>query len=253
MAVEVVAVVPSDSADDDLLRFRDASSGCTFWVGTPQAHPGLWRRNITGALRAYRRYGVDPALEYDKTVNGHSSALFVAAIDPFGDVVAGMRVQGPYSHVDEVNALRAWAGRPGESALRKRVADRIPEGVVEVKAVWADRGLDRSQRRALGAALDRCVVHVTTLLGARYGFVTAGEHAAEGYRSSGARSDWWIPAVPFPDDRYRTVPLWWDMRSYRSVAAESQLTLIDAEQIALADGDGAEPADLTGTGGRARQ
>ncbi|WP_327142171.1 hypothetical protein [Nocardia sp. NBC_01327] len=175
----------------------------------------------------------------------------MAAIDPFGDVVAGMRVQGPYTHVDEVNALAAWAGRAGESALRKRVADRIPEGVVEVKAVWADRGLDRGQRRALGAALDRCVVHVTSLLRARYGFVTAGEHAAEGYRTSGARSDWWIPAVPFPDDRYRTVPLWWDMRTYRSIAAEPQLTLIEAEQLALAAGDTELPADLTGAGGLA--
>ncbi|MRH86848.1 hypothetical protein GFY24_05080 [Nocardia sp. SYP-A9097] len=202
-----------------------------------------------GALRAYRRYGVDPALEYDKTVDGRSSALFVAAIDAFGDVVAGLRVQGLYTHVDEVNALRAWAGRPGESALRKRVADRIPEGVVEVKAVWADRGLDRAQRRALGAALDRSVVHVTTLLGARYGFVTAGEHAAEGYRTSGARSDWWIPAVPYPDERYRTIPLWWDMRTYRSVAAETQLALIDAEQMALAGGDSMLPAELTTTGG----
>lgn len=251
MAVEVVAVVPSDLGDEDLLRFQDASSGCTFWVGTPQAHPGLWRRNMMGALRAYRRYGVEAALDYDKTVGGRSTALFVTAIDAFGEVVAGLRVQGPYTHVDEVNALIAWSGHPGESALRKRVADRIPQGVVEVKAVWADRGLDRAQRRALGAALDRCVVHVTSLLGVRYGFVTAGEHAASGYRSSGARSDWWIPAVPFPDERYRTVPLWWDMDSYRSVAAESQLALIDREQIALTAGNDELSIDLTGTGGPA--
>ncbi|MGX1805857.1 hypothetical protein ACWIGI_09090 [Nocardia sp. NPDC055321] len=251
MAVEVVAVVPSDLGDEDLLRFQDASSGCTFWIGTPQAHPGLWRRNMAGALRAYRRYGVEAALDYDKTADGRSSALFVTAIDAFGEVVAGLRVQGPYTHVDEVNALSAWSGHPGETALRKRVADRIPQGVVEVKAVWADRALDRAQRRALGAALDRCVVHVTNLLDARYGFVTAGEHAASGYRTSGARSDWWIPAVPFPDQRYRTIPLWWDMESYRSVADESQLVLIDAEHIALSAGGDALTADLSGIGGTA--
>jgi hypothetical protein len=42
-----------------------------------------------------------------------------------------------------------------------------------------------------------------------------------------------IPAVPYPDERYRTVPLWWDTRSYGAFAEESQRSATRAEQDAL--------------------
>ncbi|MFX0576005.1 hypothetical protein [Nocardia nepalensis] len=231
MTVETIAVGPGGTRDAEVLRFRDMHSGYVFHVATPQAHPDLWRRYLRGALQVYRHYGVDHALEYDSVVDGRSTSLFFAAVDPTGAVVAGLRAQGPYGVADEVHALGAWAGRPGSAELRAMVADRIPEGVVEVKAVWVARAAE--QRAALAAAISRCVVHAARLLDARFAFVTTATRNIGLYRSSGGYVADRIPSVPYPDDRYRTIPMWWDARTYRSLAAKLQSSLIALEHAAL--------------------
>lgn len=111
MAVGLIA----ESAGTDLLRFRDEPSGCTFYIGTPQAHPRLWRRNIDGALGVYRHYGVDVALDYDNVIDGHSTALFMTALDADGQVVAGLRAQGP-TRISTRPPL-CWSGRASPARL----------------------------------------------------------------------------------------------------------------------------------------
>ncbi|MFI7667976.1 hypothetical protein [Nocardia sp. NPDC049526] len=231
MTVETIAVGPGGTRDAEVLRFRDMHSGYVFHVATPQAHPDLWRRYLRGALQVYRHYGVDHALEYDSVVDGRSTSLFFAAVDPSGAVVAGLRAQGPYGAADDVHALRAWAGRPGVAELRAMVADRIPEGVVEVKAVWVSRAAEH--RAALAAAVSRCVVHAARLLDARFSFVTTATRNIGLYRSSGGYVADRIPEVPYPDDRYRTIPMWWDTRTYRSLATKLQSSLTALERAAL--------------------
>lgn len=231
MTVETIAVGPGGTRDAEVLRFRDMHSGYVFHIATPQAHPDLWRRYLHGALRVYRHFGVDHALEYDSVVDGHSTSLFFTAVDPAGAVLAGLRAQGPYGVADEVHALGAWAGRPGADQLRTVVAERIPEGIVEVKAVWVAR--EAEHRTALAAAVSRCVVHAARLLDARFGFVTTATRNIGLYRSSGGYVADRIPSVPYPDDRYRTVPLWWDIRTYRSLATKLQSSLIALERAAL--------------------
>ncbi|MGY4099772.1 hypothetical protein ACW2Q0_09465 [Nocardia sp. R16R-3T] len=231
MTVETVAVGPGGTHDAEVLRFRDMYSGYVFHVATPQAHPDLWRRYLCGALQVYRHYGVDHVLEYDSVVDGRSTSLFFAAVDPSGAVVAGLRAQGPYRMADEVQALRAWAGRPGADGLRTMVADRIPEGVVEVKAVWVARAVEH--RAALAAAVSRCVVHAARLLDARFGFVTTATRNITLYRSSGGYVADRTPSVPYPDDRYRTVPMWWDIQTYRTLATKLQGSMTALECAAL--------------------
>ncbi len=231
MTVETIAVGPGGTCDAEVLRFRDMHSGYVFHVATPQTHPDLWRRYLHGALQVYRHYGVDHVLEYDSVVDGRSTSLFFAAVDPSGAVVAGLRAQGPHRVADEVHALRAWAGRPGAAELRAMVANRMPEGVVEVKAVWVARAAEH--RAALAAAVSRCVVHAARLLGARFGFVATATPNVGLYRSSGGYVADRIPSVPYPDDRYRTVPMWWDIRTYRSLATKLQSSLTALEHVAL--------------------
>ncbi len=231
MAVEPIAVVPAEGPGDGMLQFRDTQSGCRFLAGTPRAHPILWRECMDGALRVYQRYGSEDALEYDTVIEGHSTSMFFVALDPNGKAVAGVRAEGPHKHVDEVHAVADWAGLPGEAAFRKLVADQIPEGVIETKAGWTAR--EAEHRSELAAGVARAIVHCMVLLGVRYGVGVSPEHALERYRSSGARAPWWIPAASYPDDRYRTVPVWWDLRTYRSVASVSQVRLIDAELAEL--------------------
>lgn len=235
MAVEPIALVPAEGPGDGMLRFRDAQSGCTFVAGSPQVHPDLWRECMDGALRIYRHYGSEDALEYDKVIDGHSTTLFFVALDSDGKAVAGVRAEGPHKHVDTVHAIADWSGLPGEAAFRRMVAEQIPEGVIETKAGWAAR--ESPHRSALAAGVSRAIVHCMTLLGVRYGVGVSPEHALGRYRSSGASVPWWIPAASYPDERYRTVPVWWDLQTFRSVAADSQVRMIDAEWAELtADG-----------------
>ncbi|MFJ4652664.1 hypothetical protein ACIP5Y_15490 [Nocardia sp. NPDC088792] len=190
---------------------------------------------MDGALEVYRQFGTEDALEYDDVIDGRSTTLFGIALDADGRAMAGMRVSGPYKHIDEVHAVASWAGLPGEGAFRRLVADQIPEGVIEGKAGWTAR--DAENRSVLADWIARAYVHSMALLGVRYEVGVAPEHAMRCYRSSGANVAWWIPASSYPDERYRTVPLWYDLQSYRSVATESQVRLMDAEFAEFMAGD----------------
>lgn len=232
MAVEPTALTQVDEPGDGMLRLCDPRSGYTFLLGSPQLNPIMWRRCMDGARDAYRRYDAEDALEYDAVIDGHSTTMFGVALDAAGQVVAGVRAEGPHRHVDTVHAVTSWRGMPGEAAFRKMVADQIPEGVIECKAGWTAR--DVEHRSALADWVARSIVHFTMLLGVRYAVGVAPEHALACYRSSGATFAWWIPATSYPDDRYRTVPVWWDLQTFRSVASDCQVRLIDAEMTELA-------------------
>ncbi|MEV6767482.1 hypothetical protein AB0N05_02505 [Nocardia sp. NPDC051030] len=233
-----------------MLRLRDAQSGCTFLFGPPQADPVLWRRYLDGALRAYRHYGAGNAVDYDAWIDGSSTALFAVALDSDGQVVAGVRAEGPFKHVDEVPSVAGWAGLPGENAFRKMVADQIPDGVYECRTGWVKPGIE--QHSALADWVARAIIHFIPMLGARFSVGAAAEHALALYRRGGARTAWWIPASSYPDDRYRTVPLWWDMRTFRLLAADSQVRAIDAEWAALSADGPVPPASWLSDEGRAQ-
>ncbi|GAB2504451.1 hypothetical protein [Nocardia heshunensis] len=210
-----------------MLRFREAQTGYAILVGPPDADPGLWRQYMDGALEAYRRFDSEDALDYDAVIDGRSTSLFFVALDPDGRVVAGVRAEGPHKHVDEMRAVASWTGREGGPSFRRLVADQIPYGVIECKAGWAAR--DSEHRHALADWMARACVHAAVLLGVRYVSSHAPEHALRLYRSSGAKVAWWIPPSSYPDERYRTFAVWWDMETCDSIATESQARLLAAE------------------------
>ncbi len=231
MTVDAIAVVPEESLDRGIPRFRDEQSGCMFYVSTPAARPVLWEQYLRGALENYRHFGVEAALEYDRIEDGHSTALFFLAVDPAGAVVAGVRMQGVYGAAEEVRGVADWVGHAGADDLRAMVADRIPDGVIEAKGAWVDR--DSAHRSALSAAVSRCVLHTARMLDARYGFATVATFTVARHRASGAVVADHIPAAPYPDERYETVPLWWDIERFHEFAEQSQCALTRAEQRQL--------------------
>lgn len=212
------------------LRYLDSSSGCHVRICSPREDPALWNQYLEGALNGYRHYGVQDALDVESLADGSSTTVFLAAIDPDGSVVAGLRAHGPHASADDIPGFRPWLGTPGEAALRASVEAKVPSGVVESKGGWSTRSVPR--RPELGALVARGVVHVTWLLDVRYGFGVSPLHQLDSYRSSGARPDPGIPAVSYPDERYTTVPVWWDL-SDLSAATPTQLELIDAERAQL--------------------
>ncbi|MEU1984384.1 hypothetical protein [Nocardia sp. NPDC019395] len=232
MTVETIAVGQEDHpCDGRAAGFRDNLSGYEICATTPDRSPELWHRYLAGARMAYRHFGNEQALEYDAVVDGASTTLFFAATDPSGEVVGGLRVQGPYTWVSEVSSLTPWIGRPGAADLGLMMARRIPRGVVESRALWVAR--DVPHRDELAAAISRCMAHAPHLLNARYGFATVASFTADRHRASGAVVAQAIPPVPYPDERYRTVPIWWDTRTYRVFADKLQYLLMRGELRAM--------------------
>lgn len=174
----------------------------------PADEPELWDQYLLGALKSYRKYAVERVLEYDKVRTGQSTTLFVAIVDRHGDVVGGVRTQGPYGHPNESHALVEWDGRPGTEMLRRQIESRIPEGLVEMKTGWVSDDLDA--RHVLAGAIARTPIHVLSLLGIRHALCTVADHAVRRWGTTGAQISGAVPAVAYPDDRYRTVPIWWD-------------------------------------------
>ncbi|WP_459548028.1 hypothetical protein [Nocardia sp. X0981] len=231
MTVETIAVGQENPRPGCGAGFRDNASGYDIHITTPRESPDLWHRYLTGARQAYRHFGHEPALEYDSVADGSSTTLFFAATDTCGDVVGGLRVQGPYTWVSEVSSLAPWAGRPGAADLGLMMARRIPRGVVESRAVWVAR--DAPARSELTAAISRCMAHAPRLLDARYGFATVASFATERHRASGGVVAQLIPPVPYPDERYRTVPIWWDTKTYQIFADKLQYLLMRGELRAM--------------------
>lgn len=231
MTVETIAVGQEDPCRGRTVRFRDNVSGYDIRATTPNLAPGLWRRYLNGAREAYRHFGNETALDYEGVLDGSSTALFFAATDSDGELVGGLRVQGPYIWVSEVGSLVPWAGRPGAADLGLMMARRIPRGVVESRAVWVAR--DAPRRNDLAAAISRCMAHAPRILGARYGFATVASFTTGRHRASGGVPAQSIPPVPYPDERYRTLPIWWDTRTYHIFADKLQYLLMRGELRAM--------------------
>jgi len=192
----------------------------TFKVRRPDSDKSLWLEYLKGAEASYGRFGVDSVVDFAAIADGAATAFFFAAVDDDGRVVGGTRVQGPYRSAPEAHALTEWAGQPGWRELRRRIAQHVPDGVVEVKTAWAAEGAPR--RRELSAAVARTFVHAVALAPVRYGLCTGAEHAIPRWRSVGGAVDSSVAPVAYPDDRYRTVPMWWDDRSMYERSEEGQ-------------------------------
>lgn len=211
--------------------YFDPASGRYFLFAEPAAQPALWDSYLQGARRSYLQHGVESALEYGEVRDGRCTALFVVAIDDAGQVVGGLRVQSRLAGAERAHALQEWAGRPGTAQMRAQIADRLPWGVVEVKAVWVDH--DADHRPALTAALARGFVHAMDVLHARYALCTAAEHAVIRWQTSGGVVATDVAAVAYPDERYRTVLMWWDREQVVDLIAADQYAALMRESDLL--------------------
>jgi len=107
----------------------------TLIVSQPAADPELWAEYAAGAVRSYRKRGVECALDVDALRDGHDTIMFCAVVDDAGQVVGGLRAKALRS-ADDSHAVAEWAGQPGQQDVRQMIADRVPYGVLEMKAGW---------------------------------------------------------------------------------------------------------------------
>lgn len=191
----------------------DPRSQCRFVAARPAAEPELWTSYLAGARHGYRRYGAEGALEYDAISDGRSTSLFLVAIQADRSVVAGVRAQGPYTSAEQAHAIVEWAGAPGLGAVRAMISDRIPFGVVEMKAAWV--GDEAARRGDLTKSLAEIGCLAVELLDVQFLLATAAEHVLALWASSGGVVAEHIPPAAYPDERYLTRMMWWDRRHLR--------------------------------------
>lgn len=212
------------------ISWKDSATGCTIRLAEPCVEPEQWTNYLNGALQSYRKHGVETALDPESIADPASTALFLAVIDDDGEIVAGVRAQGPYTSADESHAIVEWDGQPSLPTVRRTIADRIPFGVVEIKTAWTSG----KGTRGLTAILARMPLHATLLLGAKFAMATAAAHVLDQWRSSGGVVATKIPATPYPDERYHTKMMWWDRSEFSRTADAQQVSTILAESKHLA-------------------
>ena len=200
-------------------------------VSTPTAEPELWREYLAGAQRRYAEYDVAGVLDIDRVRDGGSTSLFFAAFSLEGEVIGGMRSQGPYTSADQAHDLAVWDRDPARPRVHSMISDRLPDGVVESRSAWVARGFPG--RRELVGCLSRGPLHASAILGARWALGTSAAHTLPMWTSTGAVVAGGLGAIGYPDDRYRTELLWWDRWALPETVSESVKRALDAETAQL--------------------
>lgn len=203
----------------DVPSYLDHRSQCRIVATTPEKNPVLWDQFLDGAQESYTRHGVTAALEISAIRDGHTTRLFFAALDHSGTILGGVRVQGPYSSVDQAHALVEFDEHPhGRRHVHAMLDERIDHGVVELKSAWVAPNAPRG--RAITAMIAESPAYSTALLGARYALATAASHVRAAWLETGAVIATQIEPIPYPDERYRTEVFWWDRKT---LAFEAEL------------------------------
>ncbi len=209
----------------------DDDTECTLVVARPADERELWADYLDGAVRSYRRHGVECALDIDRMRRGDDTVLFFAAVDTHGRVAAGVRAKGPLLDADDSHAVVEWDGQPGLPAVRKMINDRAPFGILEMKSAWVTD--DRERNRPLTKALARSGFHAMALMDIQFCMATAGAYVLDRWRSSGGVVASHIPSTPYPDHRYQTKMMWWDRRMFVNYAEPEQVSKILRETADL--------------------
>ncbi|MGB7361788.1 MAG: hypothetical protein WA931_02025 [Rhodococcus sp. (in: high G+C Gram-positive bacteria)] len=224
--------------------YFDALFGCTVVATTPTYRPDLWETFLAGAARNYHHHDVTSALEYDVIRNGVSTSLFFCALDSAGRMLAGARVQGPYTDAGDTHADIEWRTHTGaRNVLRAMVNERLHDGVVELKTGWVDTTAPRGY--GLADMIGYAGPLGCLLLGARHALVTAADHVVGMWQRSGAVVADDVDPVSYPDHRYRTRALWWDLETVDATADHTHLRRMAeaARQLAGTTVGSGEPHD----------
>jgi hypothetical protein len=199
-----------------------------FEINRPIDCPDLWTSYLSGATISYRQFGVEAALDLPSIRTGASTSLFIVGIDSNGNVVSGLRVQGPLKSSDDAHITEEFSGSP---VVRAIIDEAVPYGVIEIKGCWVDSAIEN--RSAVSDALARCYVHAMDVLGARFACCSVAAHAVRRWQSTGGQLVQGLAPVPYPDDRYETVMLWWDRTIIHRMADPTQMGQVRRESEQL--------------------
>ncbi|MDL5156707.1 hypothetical protein [Actinomycetospora termitidis] len=205
---------------DTLVRYRSYAvpgTGIRVAVTTPESHPALWSTHLDGLGRLYAEHGVEAATRVDD----RPTSLVFTALDADGRAVAGIRSHGPVAAAEDTQALEVWEGDP---AVRAVIQGWVPDGLVETQGFWMERGFPG--RRELMATMKRTPVVAAAVLGARWAMGTAA-HTMRLFVAAGAVVVDDVPAIAYPDPRYRTFLAHWDRWHWTPDVSDDEIRAVD--------------------------
>jgi hypothetical protein len=208
----------------------DPVAECSLVMAKPADEPELFAEYHRGAVANYARFGVSDALDSDLERCADDTALFWAMTDLDGRVVGGVRAKGPLRGPEDSHAVIEWAGHPGEAMVRTMIAERAPQGILEMKAAWLAK--DPTPGRLRAKMIARSGFHAMAVLDINYCMATSAAHILEQWRSSGGEVAP-IPAAPYPDERYQTKMMWWDRRTFTAHGESDQVAAIFREMAQI--------------------
>lgn len=208
----------------------DSSTDCRLVLSQPWTDPKLWLQYVDGASRSYRAYGVECALDREALATGSDTALFFVAVDKTDRILAGCRAVGPLQSPDESHAVAEWARQPGEALVRSTIAERVPQGIMEVRSAWIAGASGRG--RALRHTIIRAAIHMCALLDSRFMTATAATHFLDKWLTAGGTLAP-IPGTPYPDERFETKMMLWDRQTFASLAGPELLSKLYVETTHL--------------------
>lgn len=216
----------------ELYGFRDQTSGLWLRFYTPAMRFDLWRAYIDGARSTYRRFRVENALRLPTATPQSFWPIFAVAVDDDGTTRGGWYTMGPLAEVSHAHAPSEFASEPYSAALIVDwISSVLDEGVMEMKAAWVDPSSEH--KSAIADLLARSYLHAMGVVGVKYAFGTAAEHAAPRWRNSGAQTLPGIVLAAYPDERYRTTFLWWGVDISPYMCSEDQQELYFNERDAV--------------------
>jgi len=230
MTIAGPRMVREEHCLDEQLSWWDPDARCRLVMSQPKLDPQLWAEYGRGAVRSYRRHGVECALDRAAMDSGDDTVMFFVVLDSADKVVAGVRAKGPLACAEESHSLVEWRDQPGRDAVHKMITDRIPYGVLEMKSAWVSD--ETPHASAVADAVARSGVHMLALLGVQFFMATAAAYVLNRWRSSGGVIAP-VPATPYPDARYQTKMMWWDGRTFIHHAQPRQAAKILTEARAI--------------------
>jgi nitroreductase len=210
--------------------FVDEASGVRFEGHHPLERPDLWKRYLNEAEGRYRSHGFEDTLRRRDLEEGHGVPLFFIGFAPDGEAVAGVRFHGPLESSHQAALIEEMAESPEIDDIAAMIDGEVRLGVLEVKGAWS-KGEALVGARLI-AAITRSASHAMTWLGAETAVAAVSDALVPVGMPAGGRqygTHW----VPFPDDRYRTVCVYWRRsRSQELATPEHQVALRrEAEQL----------------------
>jgi hypothetical protein len=210
--------------------FIDRASGVRFEGHHPHERPDLWKLYLHEAEGRYRNFGFEGKLHLQDLDEGNGVSLFFVGFDTNGSPVAGVRCHGPLESSQQAFLLQEMGSSPEIRMLARTIDDQVPLGVVEIKGAWSKGEVATGHR--LIEAIARCATHSMNWLGAEHAVAAISDTLLPAGSASGGRM-LGESAVPFPDERYRTIALSWHRsRSLELATPDGRQALrLEGEQL----------------------